>query len=67
MPALADPIAKRLERAFRTPRFDGIRAKCRRDGIPELLQGAAEDLAARFELGTQAKETEPVVPRWVEA
>src|SRR5256885_167753 len=59
-------IAKRLQGAARSRRFDGVRAKCRGDCVTKLLDRATEDLAARLELGSEAKKTEAVVTRDVE-
>ena len=63
MPPTAHPIAERLERAARARWFDGIRAKCRGNSVSELLQRAAEDLAARLELSAQTQESKTVVWR----
>src|SRR5919201_2182815 len=67
MPPTAHPIAERLERAARARWFDGIRAKCRGNSVSELLQRAAEDLAARLELSAQTQESKTVVARHVES
>ena len=66
MAAASHAIAKRLQRAAWSRRFDSVRAKCRGHGIAKLLDRAAEDLAARLELGTETQKPEPVVPRNVE-
>ena len=67
MAATSHAIAKRLQRAPWSRRFDSVRAKCRGHSIAKLLDRAAEDLAARLELGPKAQEAETVVTRYVQA
>jgi hypothetical protein len=59
--ATADAVPKGLQGAPRARGFDGIRAKCRGNSIPELLERAPEDLSTRLELRPEAKKTETVV------
>ena len=67
MSATADPLAQSLQRAARTRRFDGIRAKCLGYSILQLLQRAPEELATRLEFGSEPEKTEAVMARDVEA
>jgi len=62
--ATADPVAQGLQRAAR---FDGIRAKCLGYSIPQLLQRAPEELATRFEFGSQPEKTEAVMARHIQS
>ena len=60
-------VTQSLQRAARTRRFDGIRAKCLGYSIFQLLQGATEDLPAGLEFGPQPQKTEAVVAGHVES
>jgi catechol 2,3-dioxygenase-like lactoylglutathione lyase family enzyme len=66
MPPGRDLIAQRFEGAA-WPIRRKVRSQRRGDSVAQLGQRAAEKLPARLELGAQAKETERVVPRNVEA
>jgi len=65
--ATADPVAQSLQRAARTRRFDGIRAKCLGYSILQLFQRAPEELATRLEFGSQPEKTEAVMARDIQS
>ena len=76
MPATANAVPERLQRASRTRGFDGIRAKCLGNSILQLLQRTAEDFASlraqgplplRFELRSESQEPKAVVAGDVES
>src|ERR671937_95259 len=66
MAAASHAVAQCFERTARSDRLGGIRAKCRGDGVAELLERAPEDLAARLEFSTEPEISETVVARHVE-
>src|SRR5690349_21795407 len=67
MALLGDLGAQFLEGAGRPVALCDLVAEGGREGVPELLEGAAEQLAGGLELRPQAEEPEAVVTRDVEA
>src|SRR5207248_8801761 len=67
MPAFSDAVAELFQGARRPVRGRQPIAQRRGEGLTQLLQGAAEELAGRLEFGAQPEKAEAVVARDVEA
>ena len=67
MPPRSDLVTERFERAARTVGDGNVSAERGANGIAKLRKAAAEKLPARLELRAQAKKTEWIVARHVDA